>query len=504
VNGDVIYDGFGNGKICMVALSHFYFTGDFINRNPSDLPFYVDVNPFLRSRGTVVADQGFPQEIGGIGRVNFHTFRIQKVLNSQAVRLSRDISLTDKLQLINGDLNVDSSVVYFSRKDTSSYITGETSNNRIYGSIGYLETKRFSSLSELNPANLGLGFTGLQDSVLVRRYFTRISNVASGSIERHFQVQSNNLSIQSAAGTFAYLDPAETAGYGDENSFRLYRSNDDSLTWSQIPSTVDTAANVVSSTNLAGSPTDTLLFTVADQNCPNPPIFTLGADTMFCDGDTVLLDPGAAATWTYLWDNGDTTQTFSVSGQTDTVSVLISDGNGCAASDTVIVTRKPLPFINLTDTVSACAGLTVSLDALNPGASYIWSTLDSTQTISLSHNDSVQGLDTVWVVVTDSNGCQESDSSIFRKNPAPIVELGGAQYLCGGSNTLLEAANPGPAGNVGATYLWNTGASVSGITVGNTGQYTVTVTNAYACQASDSVQVSVAPALSATATGTDI
>ncbi|MEM0998634.1 MAG: T9SS type A sorting domain-containing protein [Bacteroidota bacterium] len=504
VNGDVIYDGFGNGKICMVALSHFYFTGDFINRNPSDLPFYVDANPLLRSRGTVVADQGFPQEIGGIGRINFHTFRVQKVLEMQSVRLSRDISLTDKLEMIIGDLNVDSSVVYFSNKDTASYILGETSDNRIYGSIGHLETKRFASLSLIDPANLGMAFSGLQDSVLVRRYFSRFTNVASGSIARHFQVKSGNLSIQSAAGSARYLAPAETAGFGDEEDFRLYRSNDDSLTWAQVPSTVDTAANVVSSTNLAGSPADTLLFTIADSDCPNPPVVTLGADTAFCDGDTVQLDAGTGTNWSYLWSNGDTTQTTTVRGQTDTLSVIVSDGNGCAGEDTIVVTRNPLPFVSLSDTVAACAGLSATLDALNPSASYLWSTTDTTQMINLSHLDTIPGMDTVWVVVTDSNGCMASDSNIFQKSPAPIVELGGAQYLCGGANTLLEAANPGPAGNVGATYAWSTGATVSGITVGMTGQYSVTVTNAYTCESADTVQVDVAPALSATATGTDI
>ena len=112
VNGDIIYDGFGNGKICMAWSSQLFCTGNFINQNLSDEPFYVDPNPLLRSRGTVNFSQGFPQEIGGNGSVNFHQLLINKVLNTQFVHLTNDISLTDKLILQTGDLNADSSGIH--------------------------------------------------------------------------------------------------------------------------------------------------------------------------------------------------------------------------------------------------------------------------------------------------------------------------------------------------------------------------------------------------------
>ncbi|MBK8473316.1 MAG: hypothetical protein IPL33_14855 [Sphingobacteriales bacterium] len=47
------------------------------------------------------------------------------------------------------------------------------------------------------------------------------------------------------------------------------------------------------------------------------------------------------------------------------------------------------------------------------------------------------------------------------------------------------------AGGAYSSYLWNTGATTSGITVSNSGTYSVTVTNSAGCTAADAVVVSI-------------
>ncbi len=155
--GNIIYNA-GAGKMNQVVNSALYFTGNFQNNNLTQLPFYVDLNPLLRSRGAAIADQGFAQTIGGAGKINFYSLEIAKVLATQKVDLNNQITMFNKLKMTTGDLNVGSASIIFNNKDTASTITGETDINRIYGSTGYLQVKRFanSSLSTRNRSwNLG-------------------------------------------------------------------------------------------------------------------------------------------------------------------------------------------------------------------------------------------------------------------------------------------------------------------------------------------------------------
>jgi hypothetical protein len=503
--GNVIYNA-GAGKLNQVPNSAFYFTGNFLNNNLTQLPFYVDLNPLLRSRGAVIADQGFPQVVGGVGKINFYSLQISKVLNTQKVDLTNQVTMFNKLKMVKGDLNVGSASIIFNSKDTASTIVNETDINRIYGTTGYLQIKQFLNSTLRSPARLGLTFNNLQDSVLVRRFFASQATAADGGIERYYEVRNSNGSVVGAFGESVYLDSTEINGHGQEANLRLFRSTDNGATWNVVTSTLDSNLNKVTAPNIQGITTDTVRYTIADFACANPPIDSLGADTSFCNGDSLLLNAGAGAGFTYLWSTGATTQTVWVF-NTDTLWVQIENNRGCITRDTIVVTENGLPFVSLVlgqDTVTACPATPLGLDAGNAGANFLWSTSDTTQLISITHADTMLSYDTLWVVVTDSNGCANNDSIIFEKSPAPVVNLGGTRNICGGTNAVLNTALSGASGNVGPTFLWNTGASLPSITVGITGQYDVTVTNSYGCQSADTVQVNVAPSISLSAAGTNV
>ncbi len=84
------------------------------------------------------------------------------------------------------------------------------------------------------------------------------------------------------------------------------------------------------------------------------PTVDLGNDTTFCSGDTLILDAGSDAE-TYLWQSGDTTNTFPA----DTTGLYyVKATNGtCYIWDTVDVTVLPSYFLQI-DTI-VCAGDTV-------------------------------------------------------------------------------------------------------------------------------------------------
>lgn len=67
----------------------------------------------------------------------------------------------------------------------------------------------------------------------------------------------------------------------------------------------------------------------------------LGPDTSACEGDEVILDAGGGYR-SYLWNNGSTRQTLSVT-QSGLYWVQVTDENNCATSDSINITFHPQP-----------------------------------------------------------------------------------------------------------------------------------------------------------------
>ena len=97
---------------------------------------------------------------------------------------------------------------------------------------------------------------------------------------------------------------------------------------------------------------------------------------------------------------------------------------------------------------------------------------------------------------TDANGCEQVDTLYLTINPLPVVEITGETSFCEGASTTLTAT-------AGYTYLWGDGSTNQSITVTESGDYTVTVTDDNSCQNTDTIHVNKlarpsAPILSAT------
>ncbi|MFN8397540.1 MAG: right-handed parallel beta-helix repeat-containing protein, partial [Bacteroidia bacterium] len=147
---------------------------------------------------------------------------------------------------------------------------------------------------------------------------------------------------------------------------------------------------------------------------------------------------------------------------------------GCPSSRTpVAVTVNPLPVVALADS-NNCGPL--SLDA-GPGASYMWSTGDTTQTILVSNS-------AICTVTVTSNGCSASDSAAIQIFSIPSVNLGADQLLCDGASATLDAGS-----NPGGTFLWSNGDTTQTTTVTAAGTYSVNLTSADGCSANDSVVI---------------
>lgn len=207
----------------------------------------------------------------------------------------------------------------------------------------------------------------------------------------------------------------------------------------------------------------------------NPtPIVNLGADTTRCGG-TVTIDAQNAGA-SYAWSNGQTGQTITVS-TSGTYDVLVTNAFNCIDQDTINVTINAIPVVNLGADSSYCAN-TFTLDAQNPGMTYLWNTNQNTQTISVTTSGSYN------VLVTSPENCSSSDSITLTITPTPVVNLGNDSSLCGG-NLILDAQN------TGSTYLWNDGTTSSIQFVTTSGTFWVDVTNPQNCTTRDSIIIAI-------------
>jgi parallel beta-helix repeat protein len=116
---------------------------------------------------------------------------------------------------------------------------------------------------------------------------------------------------------------------------------------------------------------------------------------------------------TYLWSTGDTTATITVKpSMTTTYTVTVDNGN-CQTYDSMVVNVNPLPIVNLgPDTSFKWTWESITLDAGNPNASWLWSTGGIAQTETFDSTILSKGANTVYVTVTENN-CSASDTVII-------------------------------------------------------------------------------------------
>ena len=248
-----------------------------------------------------------------------------------------------------------------------------------------------------------------------------------------------------------------------------------------------------------------------------PPVITITGDSEICAGHTGVITAHGGNT--YLWSNGSTDSTMTVSGA-DSWQVIGYDANGC--SSTANVTVSVWQPATTSFSATACDSYTWN------GSVYTQSG-DYTQTFQTVHGcDSVVTLHLtiyttyheylhvsacgsyVWNGMTYSasgdydqtfttiDGCDSIITLHLTIHPIPEVTIVGNTNICPGGGTLLTATG---ADN----YLWSTGSTNSFIPVNMFGIYSVTGTNSAGCSNATAVTVLVTQSPVITITGeTDI
>jgi gliding motility-associated-like protein len=227
--------------------------------------------------------------------------------------------------------------------------------------------------------------------------------------------------------------------------------------------------------NACGSASETVSISLGN----SPSVTAIASQSLLCFGQVANLS-FSGSTGTYLWSNGATTATTSVS-NSGVYTVTLTNSCGQALSS-VSITTLSNPTISITpNSPVLCSGATVTLTAVGNSANYIWNTGANTAVIFVN----TPGINTVSV----SNACGIATASVnvSSANFPPLVLTTNSNTICPNETATLTVTG----GNSGM-YSWSNSSSTSSVVTTNGG--TVTVTNVNACgTTSASIFVSVNP-----------
>ncbi len=150
-------------------------------------------------------------------------------------------------------------------------------------------------------------------------------------------------------------------------------------------------------------------------------------------------------------------------------------------SITFNVVAAPVPTLNFPTGI--CSGQQSIITVNEPFDTYLWSTGGTSNSITVTQGG------TYTVTVTNVTGCEASATAIIVANPNPQPTITGNTTICPGASTLLSLGQNYP------DILWSSGQTTQQITVSSIGTYSVTVTDANGCTASNSIGVTAAPPL---------
>ena len=242
-------------------------------------------------------------------------------------------------------------------------------------------------------------------------------------------------------------------------------------------------------TGLAGQPNVLLRFAFASDAVINlegfafddiviqeGPVLNLASPLVLCSGDTLTLDAGP--NWSsYLWSTNENTRTIKVTNP-GYYLVRVTDAYGFTAQDTIEVLGNVLN-LNLGPNLFRCPGDTATFSSNVSNVSYLWSTGDTTPSITVTQ----PGIYTLQI--TDQYGCIKRDTVELINHVAPDFILGNDTSFCAGGYIELNA----DANLAGSSYLWNNGSTSTRLVVTAPGTYSVTVTSPNGCSASDTITI---------------
>nr|MBK9653806.1 T9SS type A sorting domain-containing protein [Bacteroidota bacterium] len=227
---------------------------------------------------------------------------------------------------------------------------------------------------------------------------------------------------------------------------------------------------------------------------------TIAGTNVSCNGGTNgsgTVNATGGSGYTYLWNNGVTTQTRTGLAA-GTYTATVTSANGCTTTCSVTITQPAALTCSVASTTATCGvcngTATVTAAGGTPTYTYLWSNAATTSSIS--------GLcgGTYTVTTTDSKGCTSTCTTLVGSTGSIACTITGTNVSCNGGSNGSGTVNA--TGGSGYTYLWNNGVTTQTRTGLAAGTYTATVTSANGCTTTCSVTITQPAALTCSVSST--
>jgi hypothetical protein len=147
----------------------------------------------------------------------------------------------------------------------------------------------------------------------------------------------------------------------------------------------------------------------------------------------------------------------------------------------VIASVRPIPVVNIGNDTTICPGITYTMNAGNAGATYLWNTNATTQSITANTAGN-------YSVLVSLNGCNNSDARVITAGIVPQNNLAATLDLCEGDVATLNA------GNSGSSFLWTPGgATTQTVNITTGGIKSVAIKSTTGCIINSSTNVTLRP-----------
>jgi gliding motility-associated-like protein len=202
-------------------------------------------------------------------------------------------------------------------------------------------------------------------------------------------------------------------------------------------------------------------------------------NSTICNSQTATLTANGAGS--YVWYDGSTVSTITVSPNTTSVYSFTGTSSGCSSVSNAAVTVNSNPTITIVGTPSVCTGQAATFTA-SGATSYTWNGVTPGNTLL-----EVPVTNTVYNVQGVTNGCSSSASIAVSVGTVLTVSVNSAT-LCPPGQAILTPVT------TGTNFVWSNGATTNFINVTpiSTTVYTVTA-NFGGCVGSATAEVLVIP-----------
>jgi len=277
------------------------------------------------------------------------------------------------------------------------------------------------------------------------------------------------------------------------------------VTYAWSPSTGLSASNIASPTvNITTTTTYTVIVT-NEEGCTAIDDITItvtesasanaGIDQTICSETTAQLTASEGSNYDWSPTTGLNNPTIknpiATPATSTTYTVIVTDGNGCTATDEVTITIAEPTSADAGIDQTICLGSSAQLAATG-GSSYNWSPATGLNNATIENPIATPTTPTTYTVtVTDRNGCTATDVVTVSIADNLTVSLGTDVMICPDEVYTLSASG-------GTSYNWSpteglddANSSTPSASISTSTTYCVTVTDDNGCTGTDCITIEI-------------